>query len=235
MKDNPLLLYTGGSKVNIDKIFNPRDEIDYYRSSAHCPPSIAELDFLERDMSHWVPDFPSIFSGKKIIDLGAGTAPVGTLISQRFSPSSVVSLELVFSRLRSATLWMNQLPFLNLTCGDIFNLPFQDKSFDIVIANSVLHHLGNVDQAILEIARVLKPDGMYIGREPNFDNPLARFYVFKCISHTANEYPLRSRAIINSFNLAGCRCEMHYFSRRLPILKNPILSIAMSVRAMRDK
>lgn len=220
--------------MKIDKTFNPRDEIDFYGSSPNYPPSLAQLDFLEGDMRHWVPDFPSIFAGKKILDLGAGTAPVGTLISQRFSPSSVVSLELVFHRLRSATIWMDQLPLLNLACGDIFRLPFQNKTFDIVIANSVLHHLGGVDQAILEIARVLHPDGLYIGREPNFDNPLVRLYFSKYISHSPNEYPLRSREIINAFNLAGCRCEMDFFCRRLPILKHPILSIAMSVRAMRS-
>ena len=38
-------------------------------------------------------------------------------------------------------------------------LPFQDSSFDIVTAMGVLHHTPNIDKAIGEIYRVLKPGG----------------------------------------------------------------------------
>ncbi len=215
------------------KTFNADDEIGYYEAGAALPPSDQELDKLAADMRFWVPEFPAFFQGKQVLDLGAGTASVGTLIAQRFAPERVVSLELVMHRLRAAKTWVQRLPSLNLVCGDIFALPFEGETFDLVVANSVLHHLPDVARATAEIARVLRPGGFYIGREPNFNNPLIRLYVFKWISHSANEYSLRAQEIIAAFSKAGCHCEMHYFWRRLRTLRHPIFSAAISVRAER--
>lgn len=221
-------------------VFSPDAERVYYESDVAKPPSPEELDFLEADMRLWVPNLPSLFRGKRVLDLGAGTAPLGTLIAKRFMPAVVMSLELVFHRLRTATVWKQSLHPLNLVCGDVFTLPFQDESFDYVVANSVLHHLPNVEQAIAEIGRVLRVGGFYIGREPNFNNPAVRLGVFTLQNtplfpsdHSPNEYPLRAEEIIQAFSEADCRCQMHYFWRSLPALHHPIFSAAMSVRAER--
>jgi hypothetical protein len=87
---------------------------------------------------------------------------------------------------------------------------------------------------------VLRPGGWYIGREPNFNNPAVRFFVFRWRGTrlhkgqpTPNEYPLRAQEIANAFASSECHCEMHYFWRRIQWLHHPILSVAMSVRGQR--
>jgi SAM-dependent methyltransferase len=42
------------------------------------------------------------------------------------------------------------------------NLPFTDESFDFVFARQVLHHAQDLPQLCREIARVLKPNGVFI-------------------------------------------------------------------------
>ncbi|KAE9973413.1 hypothetical protein EG328_000749 [Venturia inaequalis] len=42
---------------------------------------------------------------------------------------------------------------------DAADLPFEDASFDVVIANHMLYHLDNPDTGIKEFARVLRPGG----------------------------------------------------------------------------
>ncbi len=45
------------------------------------------------------------------------------------------------------------------------NLPFDDETFDLVIASQSLHHIKNVDKMLREIHRVLKPEGKFFIRE----------------------------------------------------------------------
>lgn len=45
-------------------------------------------------------------------------------------------------------------------------IPYDDNSFDIVIANHILEHVSDVDTALSEINRVLKPEGIAILQTP---------------------------------------------------------------------
>lgn len=49
---------------------------------------------------------------------------------------------------------------------DLLQMPFADGQFDILIANHVMEHVDNVDQALVEIRRVLKPGGWAILQTP---------------------------------------------------------------------
>jgi SAM-dependent methyltransferase len=52
------------------------------------------------------------------------------------------------------------------------SLPFEDGAFDVVYARQVLHHIGPLDAALKEFARVLKPGGLFLGcREHVCDSP----------------------------------------------------------------
>lgn len=43
--------------------------------------------------------------------------------------------------------------------GDVQQLPFEDESFDCVVAAWMLYHVPDVDRALGELARVLRPGG----------------------------------------------------------------------------
>lgn len=52
--------------------------------------------------------------------------------------------------------------------GDLEALPFSDAHFDLAFSRSVLEHLERPEQVIRELARVLKPGGLFIFLIPNF-------------------------------------------------------------------
>ena len=96
-----------------------------------------------------------------ILDIGCGTgamskklAPWGTVVSADFSP-----IALAFSRRRQ----------LNLLCAsDAMRLPFQDESFDLVVAMDILEHVRDDAAALSEIHRVLKRGGRVIATVPAY-------------------------------------------------------------------
>lgn len=58
-------------------------------------------------------------------------------------------------------------PGIKFYVGSAQKIPFKAKSVDIVLVDSVFHHLMEYDKAILEIKRVLKPGGRLCFIEPH--------------------------------------------------------------------
>lgn len=44
---------------------------------------------------------------------------------------------------------------------DISDIPFEKDTFDLIIANSMLYHVRDIDTALSEVRRVLKEDGLF--------------------------------------------------------------------------
>ena len=59
-------------------------------------------------------------------------------------------------------------------CADGCRTPFADESFDAVVCRGSIHHLPNLEQALAEIARLLKPGGCLAFSEPSNDSPINR-------------------------------------------------------------
>lgn len=62
-----------------------------------------------------------------------------------------------------------KIPKASFFVGSVNNLPFEDNSFDVVIFLAVLEHIpkDTEPQALAEIHRVLKPNGLLILETPN--------------------------------------------------------------------
>ena len=64
-------------------------------------------------------------------------------------------------------------------CG----LPFPDESFASVISNCVLEHIPDLDRALGEIARVLRPGGLFVTTvpSPNYERYLLGSTIFRSL------------------------------------------------------
>ena len=61
-------------------------------------------------------------------------------------------------------------PHVERILGDLEELPFGNNHFDLVVLNYVLEHTLNPGLVVSEIARVLKPDGVFYLSVPNSDS-----------------------------------------------------------------
>jgi ubiquinone/menaquinone biosynthesis C-methylase UbiE len=69
-------------------------------------------------------------------------------------------------------------------------LEFSDNSFDLVYGEAIIHHL-DINIAMKEIKRVLKPEGFAVFLEPRGNNPLVNWYRNKTPHlRTVDEHPL---------------------------------------------
>jgi SAM-dependent methyltransferase len=46
--------------------------------------------------------------------------------------------------------------------ADAERIPYDDNTFDIVVGHAVIHHVPDVEQALREVLRVLKPGGRFV-------------------------------------------------------------------------
>ncbi|WP_417449436.1 class I SAM-dependent methyltransferase [Kordiimonas sp.] len=59
-------------------------------------------------------------------------------------------------------------PFLDKGfIGDVTQTPFDDGSFDIIICDNVMEHIEKPEAFLDEVARLLKPGGIFLGKTPN--------------------------------------------------------------------
>jgi SAM-dependent methyltransferase len=75
--------------------------------------------------------------------------------------SEVVALDLSQANVRTTRMRAEQRGLANVVAQEasLLEVPFEDESFDVVWSNGVLHHTGDTDGSLREIARLLKPEG----------------------------------------------------------------------------
>jgi SAM-dependent methyltransferase len=98
--------------------------------------------------------------GKRVLDLGCRS---GALTRHFLDGNSVVGLDVDAAALEKA-----RALGIEPVQGDVEEpLPFEDESFDAVVAGELLEHLRFPDALVAEIGRVLRPGGVLVGSVPN--------------------------------------------------------------------
>lgn len=106
--------------------------------------------------------------GQRALEVGCGTG-VFLEVAAR-TGADIVALDLSADLLAQARGRVATADHVRLSLGNAEQMPFRPASFDAVYGSSILHHL-NIDAALAEIFRVLRPGGRIVFTEPNILNP----------------------------------------------------------------
>ena len=102
----------------------------------------------------------AIGRGKRVLDLGCRS---GALTRHFLEGNSVVGLDVDAAALEKA----RTLGIEPVQANVEEPLPFEDASFDAVVAGELFEHLQFPDALVAEIERVLRPGGVIVGSVPN--------------------------------------------------------------------
>ncbi|HEU4623489.1 MAG TPA: malonyl-ACP O-methyltransferase BioC [Steroidobacteraceae bacterium] len=101
------------------------------------------------------------FEPQLVLDLGAGTGRLTGELKRAYKRATVVALDIAPGMLREARRHLGLFRRFERVCGDVRRLPFADASVDLAVSNLMLQWCDDLDVALAEIRRVLKPDGFF--------------------------------------------------------------------------
>ena len=108
---------------------------------------------------------PHLRAGQDLLDVGCGPGTITADLALLVAPGQVVGLDaagdvVARARQHAGPLGLDNLRF---EVGDLFALGYPDASFDVVHLHQVLQHLADPTAALVELRRVLRPDGVLTG------------------------------------------------------------------------
>jgi ubiquinone/menaquinone biosynthesis C-methylase UbiE len=109
----------------------------------------------------WVFDQLKLDEGCKLLELGCGPGFLWRGNRQRIPASWQITLSDFSAGMLAETRQQLGEERFAYQVADAQALPFDNASFDAVIANHMLYHIPNLAQALGEIQRVLKPNGRF--------------------------------------------------------------------------
>ena len=122
------------------------------RISIHDKYSTNKMGF-----GNWIVSNYRIDKGMKVLELGCGTGDIWKTRESLMSLCSKLTLS-DFSEGMVATTKSNIGEYDNVEYKviDIQEIPYEDETFDVVIANMMLYHVPDIDKGLAEVRRVLK-------------------------------------------------------------------------------
>lgn len=153
---------------------------------------------------------------KEIVDVGCGT---GAILKQLGNPEKNVGIDLA----PEAISFCRQRGLNNIQQGDIHALPFPDASFDAVICSSVLYHqwVSDVEGAVREMHRVLRPDGVLLINVPAFP-----------FLHSAHDEAVMTARRFRKREIQQLLQEQNFKIRRLTYWTTFLFPLAIAARTL---
>jgi trans-aconitate methyltransferase len=100
-------------------------------------------------------------AGNAVLEVGCGVGAQTLLLARNSPLADITSIDASEESVEAARELMRKVNITNVSfqVADIFDMPFEDESFDHVFICFVLEHLENPLEALQCLKRVLKPNG----------------------------------------------------------------------------
>lgn len=113
---------------------------------------------------------PYLSSGQSLLDVGCGPGSITVDLARRVAPGRVVGLDVAESIVDVARQAVQDASLTNvkIETGSVYELDFEDATFDVVFAHQVLQHLTDPVAALREMRRVTVRGGLVAVRDVDY-------------------------------------------------------------------
>ena len=117
-----------------------------------------------------------IAPGSTVLDLGCGPgADLAGFAAATGHTGRVIGIDSDVEAISHAAATSSGSPEVQVSVGDVHELPVADRSVDRVHTDRVLQHVARPDDVLGEVARVLRPGGVAAFAEPDWDTLVIDF------------------------------------------------------------
>jgi len=109
---------------------------------------------IERALAHHLP-----LGARRLLDIGTGTGRLLEVLAPKVEQAIGIDQSREMLALARANLARAGIDNADIRQGDMYALPFEADSFDVVTIHHVLHYADDPSAALSEAARVVKPGG----------------------------------------------------------------------------
>jgi ubiquinone/menaquinone biosynthesis C-methylase UbiE len=114
---------------------------------------------------------PELQVGLDLLDVGCGPGTITLDLASRVAPGRVVGIDAsadVIGEARRRATAEGAGSGVSFEVGDLYELRFEDDTFDLVHAHQVLQHLTDPVAALRELRRVVRPGGVVAARDSDY-------------------------------------------------------------------
>lgn len=109
--------------------------------------------------------------GERVLDVGSGPGFLAAAIAEATGSSGkVCGIDISEPLLSAANRHCAHLSWVEFRQADVTHLPFPDRAFDAAISTQVLEFIRDVDAALAEIHRVLRPGARVVIVDTDWDS-----------------------------------------------------------------
>lgn len=194
------------------EVMDSKDDANDYDSMDHSEVNRRFVDDLLRSLEAIA---PSRENHGDILDLGAGTAQIPILLCQSDPNARVVAIDLARSMIDRANVNVIAAGLasrVRLELVDAKRLPYADGAFEVVMSNSIVHHIPEPYGTLAEAVRVTAPGGLIFVRDlmrPDDDATVSRLVETYAGDANDHQRQLFRDSLYAALNLAEIRQLAH--------------------------
>jgi ubiquinone/menaquinone biosynthesis C-methylase UbiE len=151
----------------------------------------------------------------QVLDVGTGPGVLLAEIARARPDLRVTGIDLSADMVAAAKRNINEFgERASVGLGDVVDLPFEDGRFGLIVTSFSLHHWADVERAVPELARVLRPGGqLYV-----YDFQRAPFEVLDAAARDTGVFAGRpvQHTVIRTGQLHLRHCVRHVLSAAGP-------------------